>query len=205
MVGSPSKVYRQLIDGGDPLWYSPSRVPRVSHTAFMPTKEDTDGLSLIDSGTRSEVWAAHRIESPFVKRRVAVLAVDMLVEAAKEAGLCHKLVCDPDALDNLFGKPSSHLLATHINRSEYDNKTTTGNRANIKSWVKIVASKICNDDVLPIQPLPSFYHCYRPQGFTFRSIYPQFVEFRVRLRLVATRKLGALRRQLDVHGHKNLS
>ena len=116
----PGVVYRQVISGGEPIWFNPSREPPVSHAAFLPSREDADGLSLIDSSTRSEVWAAHRMESPKTQRHVAVLDVSMIAEVATEVCLSHELVCDPDKLDKWFGEPSSHWLATRINRCDYD-------------------------------------------------------------------------------------
>ncbi len=73
MVNSPSKVYRQLILGGNPLWYDSSKAPPISSAAFLPSPEDTDGLSLIDTSSRSAVWAALRVEAPTTQRYVAEL------------------------------------------------------------------------------------------------------------------------------------
>ena len=178
----PGRVYRQLIKGGNPIWVSPTRNPPVDSVAFIPTKEDTDGLSLIDFNTRSEVWAAHRVESPDIQRYVVLIEVSMIEEVARECLLSHEMKCDPDELDKNFGEPFSHWLAVRINRREYDGKNDV--KKNIKSWAKTLASRISKESISKLQPLPSYTNRYRPASFKFNSMKNRIGELSIRLKLV---------------------
>ena len=191
-MNSPSKVYRQLILGGDPLWYDSSKSPPISHAAFLPSSEDTDGLSLIDTSLRSVVWAAHRVEAPKTQRRVAELDVSEIERIATEFNLSHELICDQDELDKLFGEPIAHCLATYINRSDYDSKKEA--KKKMKSWAKTVASKIANENISEVQPLPSIHHCYRPPHFKFGSRRKALLEIAIRLKLLTFRAMKGLKR-----------
>jgi len=194
-VNSPTKVYRQLISGGNPLWFDSSKTPPVSHAAFLPSSEDTDGLSLIDMSLRSEVWAAHRVESPKTQRRVAVLDVSEIERIATDFKLTHKLICDRDELDKLFGEPIAHCLATYINRSDYDSKNEA--KIKIKSWARTVASKIAKENISDVQPLPTVYHCYRPPHFKFSSHHKALMEIAIRairLKMLSFRAIKGLSR-----------
>lgn len=113
-MNGPSKVYRQLITGGQPLWYDTTKTPPVSSAAFIPSSQDTDGLSLIDCSSRSKVWAAHRVEAPTTTTYVAELEVSDIEKIATEAKLVHELSCDPDRLDTLFGLPISHWICWSV-------------------------------------------------------------------------------------------
>jgi len=188
----PGKVYRQLTKGGDPIWVSPSRNPPVDSAAFLPAKKDSDGLSLIDFNTRSEVWAAHRVESPEEQRYVVLIDVSMIEAVATECSLSPELKCDPDELDKNFGEPFSHWLAVRINRCDYDEKKDV--KKNIKSWAKTLAKKISIDNVSKLQPLPSFAHRYRPPFFEFKSMRKRVFEFSIRMKLVWSNRKNHVRK-----------
>jgi hypothetical protein len=72
-VDPSEMLYRQVGQGGNPIYYDPDRRPPLHSGLFIPAKKDTDGLSLIRSRFRSKVWSAYRVEK--LKRKYATLPV----------------------------------------------------------------------------------------------------------------------------------
>ena len=47
VVGASEVLYRQIGDGGNPIFFDPNRESPVNSAIFLPARPDTDGLSLI--------------------------------------------------------------------------------------------------------------------------------------------------------------
>lgn len=154
-------LYRQLSPAGDPIWFDPERQPPIYHAAFLPSSQDSDGLSLIRSRFRSEVWAAYRPEQPPTRFRLAHLFGGQLVDLAQRAELPNlHFAPSPDGLDNDHGEPWAHCVAVEINRDLYDRDRATKKR--IKEWARAVAASLSVRQVSgPFNP-PTEADSYRP-------------------------------------------
>lgn len=154
-------LYRQIIPGGDPIWYQHGRKPIVHRSAFLPHPTDTDGLSLIQARLRSQKWAAYRLEKPEKRYRLVSFYVDDLRRHATAAGFSEfNFEPTSDQLDERYGPPYAHCVATAINRTQY--KADPAVRARIMEWANSVSKSIAEQDVSgPFEP-PSEDDEYRP-------------------------------------------
>jgi len=152
---------RQIGPGGDPIWFDPDRQPPVYHAAFLPSAQDHDGLSLIRSRFRTEIWAAYRPEQPEQRFRLARLPVRQLVERARQAGFPDlHFNPSPDQLDREHGEPWAHCVASQINRVDYDGDKETKMR--IKQWARNVAETLPIGGIEGPFDRPSGADPYRP-------------------------------------------
>jgi hypothetical protein len=162
-VEAEENLLRQLSPDTNPLWFDPDRCPSVHHAAFIPSKRDHDGLSLIRARFRSRLWAAYRLNKPETRYRLAPRTVNLLIELAVEAGF-PTLTLKPteDDLDARHGEPWAHCVAMQINRRDYDDRTNKRMRACIKSWARLVATSLTADIIEgPFDP-PTDSTPYRP-------------------------------------------
>jgi hypothetical protein len=155
-------LYRQIGPGGTPIYFDPNRSPQLHQAAFLPSSQDLDGLSLIRSRFRDEIWAAYRAEKPAIQFRLAKVPVAVLRELDSEIGFeGGGYVASPDGLDERFGEPWAHCVATHINRATYD--VNRDAKVRIKEWALAVANGIGADSVRGPFAQPDESVPYRPQ------------------------------------------
>jgi len=122
MTDASQTLYRQIKNGGNPIYYEPNRTPILHSAAFLPSSQDKDGLSVIQGGFRTKIWAAYRPEQPEERFRIALLRFDFLKTIALDAGFPDlQLKTTPDQLDDYFGIPFAHGVLPEINRISYDN------------------------------------------------------------------------------------
>lgn len=154
-------LYRQVGPGGNPVFFNPDKSPPLNLQLFLPTKVDTDGLSLIDARFRSQVWAAFRPEKPGVRFHLAVLSVGNITKLGSDVGLGDfKLRSTPDSLDKEHGEPHAHCVATAINRKDYEADPTV--KMMIKQWARDLTESIPLESILgPFDP-PTEQDSYRP-------------------------------------------
>lgn len=160
-MSSPSRLYRQILNGGKPLYMDSSKTPCVLHTVFLPTNQDTDGLSMIDADLRTKIWSAHRPERPDKTYYLTLLAyADINVKAIKAELGSLSLKVTPDGVDNITGPPYAHCVVCEVNRTVYDDNSMV--RARIKEWARsIVASLLVSDVEGPFRS-PTDADPYRP-------------------------------------------
>lgn len=156
-------LVRQVGTGGDPIFYDSDRCPVIHQKVFLPTPKDTDGLSLIRSIFRSDVWAAHRPEKPDVVFKLAKSTAEKLTSIAMECGFdAFPIEPSPDSLDNAHGEPWGHCVATQINISDYQNKNDKEAQKKIKQWAKKVSESLTRNDVVDCLKKPEELDSYRP-------------------------------------------
>ncbi len=154
-------LYRQVSTGGEPIYYDPARKPPVHRAAFLPTRKDGDGLSVIRSRFRSLVWSAYRLERPADRFRLACILASTLNQFAGDHGIQDlHYTPTPDRLDKQYGEPFGHCSVAAINRAEYDADEAA--RVRIKEWALAVANHITNEDVLGPFAQPTENDHYRP-------------------------------------------
>jgi len=164
-VDSQEVLYRQISPGGTPIYFDPGRAPLVHQAVFFPSHQDTDGLSLIRSRFRTEIWAAYRAEKPASRFRLAKLQAGDLQNVDTQVGFSnHDYRPTTDELDERFGEPWAHCVATHINRADYDQDPNAKKR--IKEWALSVAQRIHRDSVSGPFPEPEDSVPYRPDNMT---------------------------------------
>lgn len=157
-------LYRQVGKGGDPIYFDPTRSPVVHQSLFLPSKNDSDGLSLIQSKYRSKIWAAHRPENSNGQFRLACLQCGNLRQMGLNAGFEKlTLVPCPDALDLVNGSPYAHCVIEEINRVKYD--TDQAEKIKIKEWSLQVANSLSDYDILGPFQAPTDQDAYRPSDF----------------------------------------
>lgn len=160
-VETSESMYRQVGPGGDPIYFDPSREPLVHHAIFLPTRNDGDGLSLIRSRFRSEIWSAFRKEKPSVRFRLARLQIQVLAQVAVECEITIlSYLPTPDGLDSDHGEPWAHCVVTEINRTIYDSDQTAKRR--IKEWALRVSDLITSAEILGPFDEPTANDPYRP-------------------------------------------
>jgi|GEM_PF-626927 len=160
-VTSTELLYRQVGPGGNPLFFDESRASVLHQSLFTPTDNDSDGLSLIRSIYRSEVWAAHRIENPSAQFRLARSIADDLIRIATSVGFSAlNFDISPDGLDNLHGEPFAHCTIREINRTDYNASHTQKKR--IKEWAFAVVSRLTKSDISAHYSIPMTSDAYRP-------------------------------------------
>lgn len=160
-VESDEVLYRQISPGGTPIYFDPNRTPRVHSAALIPSHQDADGLSLIRSRYRSVIWAAYRAEKPTVRFLLASLPFGELSHLdTKREFLNPKYLPTTDGLDERFGEPWAHCVATHINRTDYDNDRNL--KVRIKEWALAVANGIATDAIFGPFDEPDDRVPYRP-------------------------------------------
>lgn len=160
-VDENETLYRQVGPGGNPIYFDPERTPVVHQSRFLPTSQDADGLSLIRSRFRTEVWSAYRKEQPAVRFRLAVLHAHSLQQLASESGfetLSYGL--NADGLDEDHGQPWAHCVVLQINRADYDGDADAKKR--IKKWAMRVATLLTQQDVIGPFDEPTSQDPYRP-------------------------------------------
>ena len=160
-VDSSETLYRQVSPGGNPIYYDGEKEPPVHWSLFIPSKRDTDGLSLIRARFRTKPWAAYRAEKPSTRHRLALIRAGFLRDVAEAVGI-GALHCDPspDVLDEQYGEPWAHCVAREINRDAYDSDGEAKKR--IKSWAYQVAASLSNTDVEGPFESPAEQDAYRP-------------------------------------------
>ena len=161
-VESDETLYRQIGPSGQPIYFDPKRHPPVHRSLFMPSRADTDGLSLIRSRFRTRVWAAYRVEKPLVRFRLAQLQTSRLRTLAEDVGFPKfHAESTPDELDQQYGPPWAHCVVKEINRRDYDNDWQS--KRMIKEWAMAVAGEITSDFVLGPYPVPTSEDPLRPR------------------------------------------
>lgn len=154
-------VYRQIGPGGNPIYFDPTRRPPIHRSLFIPNAEDTDGLSLIRSRFRAEIWCAHRMERPAIRFRLAVLTVAGLVTEGRASDISDlRFEATEDSLDAQNGEPWAHCIAVTINRTDYDRDEQV--RKRIKEWAKRLQDSLTASEVLGPFSSPDSGHSYRP-------------------------------------------
>lgn len=160
---SPEEImYRQIPPGGNPIYFDPSRQSPVHRALFLPSREDTDGLSLIRGTFRSPIWSAFREEKPQIRFLLARFQAARLNKAAYwvgPAGLDYHPI--PDMLDQRHGEPWAHCVATEINRMAYDSDHAAKKR--IKEWALQVEGLVTNQDIFGPFAQPTEADSYRPK------------------------------------------
>ena len=158
-------LYRQISPGGTPIYFDPNRDPVVHSAALLPSHQDTDGLSLLRSRFRTEIWAAYRAEKPDVRFRLACLpASELRLLDTKTEFPDPKYLPTEDGLDNRFGEPWAHCVATHINRTDYENDRNVKKR--IKQWALALAKGIAPASIWGPFQEPDDSVPYRPAKMT---------------------------------------
>lgn len=154
-------LYRQVGENRSPIYFDPNRAPPVHRTVFIPTRKDTDGLSLIRSRFRTDIWAAYRLEQPTKRFRLARLQALSLRQLANDLGFQSLVfLATADGLDDQHGEPWAHCVVTNINRTDYDSDSDVKKR--IKEWALGVANLITNDHVIGPFREPTEEDEYRP-------------------------------------------
>lgn len=154
-------LYRQIGPGGNPIYFDPTRTPAIHQSRFLPTSRDADGLSLIRSRFRTEIWSAYRVEQPTVRFRLAILRSIRLQQLAEKLGIqAMTYAPSADSLDDKFGEPWAHCVIVEINRNEYDNNSDT--KKLIKEWALGVANLVTKADVIGPFLEPTDLNPYRP-------------------------------------------
>ena len=146
-IESNEVLYRQIGPGGNPIYFDPTRNPPVHHSRFLPTSNDTDGLSLIRSRFRSEIWSAYRLEQPAARFRLAALQALRIQQLASDLGFqTLSFTSTADGLDAKFGEPWAHCVVVEINRADYDTDSVV--KKQIKEWAMGMANLVTNQDVV---------------------------------------------------------
>lgn len=154
-------LYRQVGPGGTPIYYDPNRAPCLWTTLFLPTRGDTDGLSLIRSMFRSAVWCAVRTARPDVRYCLAPLVANKVSALATGVGLPSlTFLPTPDDLDERYGEPYAHCVIQQINVNDYNSGKEAKKR--FKEWAQQVASSIQCGDILGPFEYPTEDQPYRP-------------------------------------------
>lgn len=147
IVDHAEVLYRQLGPGGNPIYFDPDRTPVVHQSLFLPALRDTDGLSLIRSRFRSDIWAAYRKEQSDIRFRLAVLQASQMEQLALGVGfVSFSYGLSADALDVEHGEPWAHCVATQINRGDYD--TSSDAKRRIKEWAMQVSRLLTQQSVV---------------------------------------------------------
>jgi hypothetical protein len=155
-------LYRQVSPNANPIYFDPHRAPPIHRNLFLPAPNDNDGLSLIRSRFRTEIWSAYRPQQPDTRYRLACVKQSVLVEVACGKGFASlDFKPTPDVLDEQHGEPWAHCVIREINRTDYDN--SIDRKKAIKEWALAVANGIASDAVIgPFQP-PTPTDRYRPK------------------------------------------
>ena len=160
-VGPHEILYRQVGPKGNPIYYDPLRNPPIHPSVFLPSKEDTDGLSLIRKLFRSQKWAAYRKECPEVRFRIASLEEVRVIELAFAIGfIAFNFKPTEDALDTEYGEPWAHCVLIEINRPEYDSNPES--KKKIKEWALAVANYLTDENIFGPFERPTEQDAYRP-------------------------------------------
>lgn len=154
-------LYRQIGPRGNPIYFDPNKPCPVHQSVFLPSRKDTDGLSLLRRRFRTEIWSAYRLEQPSVRFRLARLQCGRLRQVATERGIpTLNHIPAPDALDIDHGEPWAHCLVSEVNRTAYDADQEA--RKRIKEWALGISDSISNDDVIGPFEEPTEGDAYRP-------------------------------------------
>lgn len=160
-IDNTEVLYRQVGPAGNPIYYDPQRTPVVHQALFLPSNQDTDGLSLIRGRFRTDVWAAYRNEQPAVRFRLAVLQVPQMEQLASELGFeSFDFGLSADGLDDEHGEPWAHCVALQINRADYDGCPEAKKR--IKEWAMKTATRLTDQDIIGPFHEPTEQDPYRP-------------------------------------------
>lgn len=162
-VNEDEMLYRQIGPGGDPIYFNPDRNPPIHQSRFIPTSADTDGLSLIRSRFRTEVWSAYRLEQPSVRFRLAVIQAELLRRIALDSefeSLSYRV--SADGIDDRFGEPWAHCVVAEMNRANYDSDVET--KKKIKEWALRATKLIKKEDVIGPFDAPTDDDPYRPKN-----------------------------------------
>jgi hypothetical protein len=160
-VDSTEIVFRQIGSGGNPVYYDPAQSPPIHQSVFLPAKLDSDGLSLLRARFRTQIWAAHRLENPTARYRLAQLRVLHLEQFAWEAQLQSLAFSStPDALDEQHGEPWGHCVVATINRTDYEQNVAI--KRCIKEWALRLANFLGRENVLGPFPTPTAADPIRP-------------------------------------------
>ena len=160
-VDKSELLLRQIGPRGNPIYFDPGRKPPVHQATFLPSRKDADGLSLIRSRFRSDVWSAFRPEQPSVRFRLARMQASSLHQVADDCGIQgFNFQPTPDELDNQHGAPWAHCVNTEINRAIYDSDDAAKMR--IKEWALGVGDLFTERDVVGPFEAPMQGDEYRP-------------------------------------------
>jgi hypothetical protein len=152
-VESTEMLVRQISRGGVPLYIQEDRTPLVHQAAFLPSREDTDGLSMIRDRFRARIWSAFRPQRVEVRYILALLRAEDLLLIAQDVGLGGlSFSATPDELDNQFGCPFAHCVANEINRRDYE--ASKVQKIKIKNWAEGVVAGIDKSTVVGPFPKP---------------------------------------------------
>jgi len=178
-VRSCEMLYRQIPHGHEYFFNSEAN-PCVHPSSFHPSPKDDDGLSLIRSKFRGDEWAAHRAETPLKEFKIARINAGKALECGLAVNLADfSFLSSPDSLDEHFGAPWAHCLATKINKPDFQKGTKT--RELIKQWAWQIAESIEIADVLGPYPKPPGEINYRPPGFQESADSGMTIEAKSRL------------------------
>ena len=154
-------LFRQVAPhGGTPPLFQSGRQPPIHQNAFLPTRADADGLSLVRPRFRSVIWAAFRPEKQDVRYLLAPKSASVLRDLASSVQLPIEFAPSADGLDEKHGEPFAHCVATSINRTEYDGSPEA--KRKIKEWAAALAASLSEGDLRGPFPQPSEDDPYRP-------------------------------------------
>ena len=154
-------LYRQVGPGGNPIYFDPTRTRPIHSALFLPSPNDTDGLSLIRAGHRTRIWSASRPESPTIRYRLVCITASDVARHARTIGFADvNFDLNPDTLDQRFGEPQAHCVVREINRTTYDKDAQAKRR--IKEWALAMSSHISQADVIGPFAGPTDADPYRP-------------------------------------------
>lgn len=154
--------YRQIKPNANPLFYDPLKRPPVFFTLFLPTRQDIDGLSLIDATRRTPIWAAYRLQLPGVRFRLAEITYGAFQEKASEFNIgLLSFVESPDLIDNEKGVPWAHCTIKNIDITTYDSDPSF--KKKVKEWARAVAFEITQAQIKGPFESPTCFDQYRPQ------------------------------------------
>ncbi len=161
-VAFDEPLYRQVLpNAGTPLYLDRSLAPPVHHALFRPTKNDVDGLSLLRSKYRSQVWCGQRPGQLGNCYCLINLQSNELSRIAEACGLGPiTFTVSPDDFDRRFREPYAHCVAKEINHTEYISNDAAKKR--MKNWAIEVSRSITIDCVIgPFHQLTA-EDSYRP-------------------------------------------
>ena len=160
-VTNDETLYRQIGVGGNPIYFDPSRQPPIHRSLFLPSPNDSDGLSLIRARFRAAAWAAFRVEHPEVRYRLAQLLAAELEHHGQNVGFSDfPIESTSDALDDKHGPPFAHCVAIRINRVDYDSNAEK--KKLIKEWALRVSDCLTRTAIIGPFAMPVDGDAYRP-------------------------------------------
>lgn len=161
IVDDAEVLYRQIKPGCNPLFYDPAKNPPVHPSLFRPTRADVDGLSMIRSLFRSDIWSAHRPNQPAVRYQLARLQAEALRRIATDKGFpVLGFTSNSDDFDVQHGEPWAHCVVNEINHNDY--ATLGPSKARIREWAERVAESLATHDVIGPFATPTSADSYRP-------------------------------------------